>query len=107
MAAPAATEALDDSRELGKGKAVGALPQRASVLDKPYRLEGAEDLMTVPRVGILMGSDSDWPKIEAVGKALDEFGVPWEAHVMSAHRTPGLVHDYVTAAADRGIQVII
>jgi len=41
------------------------------------------------QVGILMGSDNDWSKINAVGKALDEFGVQYEVNVMSAHRTPG------------------
>lgn len=60
-----------------------------------------------PRVGILMGSDSDWPKIQAVGAALDEFGVVWEAHVMSAHRTPQRVQQYATEAADRGLRVMI
>jgi 5-(carboxyamino)imidazole ribonucleotide mutase len=58
-------------------------------------------------VGILMGSDSDWPKIQAVGEALDEFGVGWEANVMSAHRTPDAVVKYVREAAGRGIKVII
>jgi len=59
------------------------------------------------RVGILMGSDSDWPKIKAVAGALDEFGVGYEVNVMSAHRTPDLVFNYVHAAKDRGLQVII
>ena len=59
------------------------------------------------RVGILMGSDSDWPKINGVKTALDEFGVGCEIHIMSAHRTPQLVTEYTTTAADRGIQVII
>jgi len=60
-----------------------------------------------PRVGIVMGSDSDWPKINKVSAALDEFGVPWEAHVMSAHRTPERVSQYASTATDRGLQVII
>ena len=60
-----------------------------------------------PRVGILMGSDSDWPKIEAAKGALDEFGVACEVRVMSAHRTPAAVLDYATTAEDRGLQVII
>lgn len=60
-----------------------------------------------PRVGILMGSDNDWPKIKAVGTALDEFGIAWEANVMSAHRTPHAVAEYATGAIDRGLQVII
>ena len=59
------------------------------------------------RVGILMGSDSDWPKINGVKTALDEFNVACEVHVMSAHRTPNLVTEYATSAADRGIRVII
>ena len=60
-----------------------------------------------PRVGVVMGSDSDWPKIQGVAAALDEFGVPFEARVMSAHRTPDLVKEYATTAAGRGIQVLI
>jgi len=61
----------------------------------------------IVRVGIVMGSDSDWPKIEAVKTALDEFGVGCEVRVMSAHRTPGLVVEYATTAQERGLQVII
>jgi 5-(carboxyamino)imidazole ribonucleotide mutase len=60
-----------------------------------------------PLVGILMGSDSDWPKIHAVGDALNEFGIAWEVNVMSAHRTPHAVAEYATSAADRGLRVII
>ena len=60
-----------------------------------------------PRVGILMGSDSDWPKIQAAAAALREFAVPFEARVMSAHRTPQLVAEYASTAAERGIRVII
>jgi 5-(carboxyamino)imidazole ribonucleotide mutase len=54
-----------------------------------------------------MGSDSDWPKISAVGKALDEFNVSWEAHVMSAHRTPDRVAEFARGAAGRGLKVMI
>ncbi len=60
-----------------------------------------------PRVGIVMGSDSDWPKIKAVAVALREFDVAHEIHVMSAHRTPGVVEEFATSAIDRGIRVII
>ena len=59
------------------------------------------------QVGILMGSDSDWSKINAVGKALGEFGVQYEVNVMSAHRTPGKVIEYTESAPNRGIKVII
>ncbi|MBN2580552.1 MAG: 5-(carboxyamino)imidazole ribonucleotide mutase [Pirellulales bacterium] len=62
---------------------------------------------TTPQVGIVMGSDSDWPKIQAATAALDEFQVPYEVHVMSAHRTPELVRQFTTMAAARGIKVIV
>ncbi len=54
-----------------------------------------------------MGSDSDWQKIKKVAAALQEFDVPFEANVMSAHRTPGAVAEYATNAEGRGLQVII
>jgi 5-(carboxyamino)imidazole ribonucleotide mutase len=60
-----------------------------------------------PLVGILMGSDSDWPKIKAASAALEEFGVLHEVRVMSAHRTPELVRQYATMAAARGLKIII
>lgn len=61
----------------------------------------------VSLVGIVMGSDSDWPKISAAAAALEEFGVRYEAHVMSAHRTPQAVAEYASTAVERGLQVII
>jgi 5-(carboxyamino)imidazole ribonucleotide mutase len=60
-----------------------------------------------PRVGVVMGSDSDWPVMEAAVTVLAEFGVPWEADVVSAHRMPADMIAYGSAAAGRGIQVII
>ena len=60
-----------------------------------------------PRVGVIMGSDSDWPVMEAAAEALAEFDVPFEVGVVSAHRTPGRMLDYARGAADRGIAVII
>ncbi len=59
------------------------------------------------RVGIVMGSDSDWDKINGVAKALDEFNVGYEIHVMSAHRTPDKVLEYSSNAKNRGLGVII
>ncbi len=59
------------------------------------------------RVGILMGSDSDWDKINGVAKALDEFGVGYEIHVMSAHRTPDKVLEYASTAKSRGLRVLV
>jgi len=60
-----------------------------------------------PQVGVIMGSDSDWPVLEAAGAALDEFGVEYEVGVYSAHRTPQRMLDYATSAASRGLRVII
>ncbi|WP_328352378.1 5-(carboxyamino)imidazole ribonucleotide mutase [Mycobacterium sp. NBC_00419] len=62
---------------------------------------------TRPLVGVIMGSDSDWPVMEAAVHALAEFGVPFEVGVVSAHRTPGRMLDYARGAAGRGIKVII
>ncbi len=64
-------------------------------------------MSSTAKVAILMGSDSDWPKINAAAKALDEFGVGYEIRVMSAHRTPDLVAEFAGSAASRGIQVFI
>jgi 5-(carboxyamino)imidazole ribonucleotide mutase len=63
--------------------------------------------MAEARIGVIMGSDSDWPVMEAAAEALAEFDVPFEVGVVSAHRTPGLMLDYARGAAGRGIEVII
>ena len=60
-----------------------------------------------PRVGIVMGSDSDWPVMEAAAEALKEFDVAYEADVVSAHRMPDEMLAYGRTAADRGLSVII
>jgi 5-(carboxyamino)imidazole ribonucleotide mutase len=62
---------------------------------------------STPVVGIIMGSDSDWPIMEAAATALTEFGVPYEADVVSAHRMPKEMVAYAESAADRGLRVII
>ena len=59
------------------------------------------------RVGVIMGSDSDWPVMEDAAVALAEFDVPFEVGVVSAHRTPARMLDYAQNAAGRGIEVII
>ncbi|MBF8186676.1 5-(carboxyamino)imidazole ribonucleotide mutase [Nonomuraea sp. K274] len=59
------------------------------------------------RVGIVMGSDSDWPVMKAAAEAVAEFGVTFEADVVSAHRMPVEMIEYGRQAASRGIQVII
>ena len=60
-----------------------------------------------PIVGIVMGSDSDWPVMEPAAAALAEFGVPYEAHVVSAHRTPRRMLEYAETAVGRGLRVVI
>ncbi len=60
-----------------------------------------------PQVGIVMGSDSDWPTMKAAGEALEEFEVPYEADVVSAHRMPEEMLAYGREAAGRGLRVIV
>lgn len=60
-----------------------------------------------PRVGVIMGSDSDWSVMADAAEALAEFDIPAEVRVVSAHRTPQVMFDYARGAAERGIEVII
>jgi 5-(carboxyamino)imidazole ribonucleotide mutase len=63
--------------------------------------------MTTPLVGVVMGSDSDWPVMRAAAETLEEFDVPFEADVVSAHRMPYDMMAYGSEAASRGLRVII
>ncbi len=65
------------------------------------------DNVTGPLVGLIMGSDSDWPTMRPAAEALAEFGVPFEVGVVSAHRTPDRMLEYAKTAADRGLRCII
>ena len=60
-----------------------------------------------PVIGIVMGSNSDWPTMQAAAKVLKDFGVPFEARVVSAHRTPDLMFEYAEQARARGLKAII
>lgn len=60
-----------------------------------------------PLVGVIMGSRSDYPVLEPACELLDELGVPYEARVVSAHRTPDWMYEYAASAESRGLQVII
>jgi len=60
-----------------------------------------------PAVGIIMGSVSDWPTLEAAARVLRDFGVPYEASVVSAHRTPERLYEYAKSARSRGLRAII
>lgn len=65
-------------------------------------------LMSDPiSVGIIMGSSSDWPTLRVAAETLEQFGVPFEVEVVSAHRTPQKLVDYASGAAARGLKVII
>jgi 5-(carboxyamino)imidazole ribonucleotide mutase len=59
------------------------------------------------QVGIVMGSQSDWPTMKEASRVLDDLGIAWEARIVSAHRTPDRLWSYGTEAAGRGLQVII
>lgn len=60
-----------------------------------------------PKVGVLMGSDSDLQVMEEAFRVLDDFGIPYEARILSAHRSPEESSEYARTAADRGLEVII
>ena len=63
--------------------------------------------MTTPPVGIIMGSQSDWPTMKEAASILDDLGIAYEARIVSAHRTPDRLWDYGREAVSRGLQVII
>ena len=63
--------------------------------------------MTTPPVGIIMGSQSDWPTMKEAASILDDLGIAYEARIVSAHRTPDRLWDYGREAVDRGLQLII
>jgi 5-(carboxyamino)imidazole ribonucleotide mutase len=60
-----------------------------------------------PLIGVVTGSDSDWPTLQEAARVLAGFGVPYEARVVSAHRTPDLMFEYAAAAQERGLRAII
>jgi 5-(carboxyamino)imidazole ribonucleotide mutase len=64
-------------------------------------------MKTAPRIGLVMGSNSDWECMQAAATLLEQFEVPFEARVVSAHRTPDLLFEYATTARDRGLSCII
>jgi 5-(carboxyamino)imidazole ribonucleotide mutase len=60
-----------------------------------------------PLVGMIMGSRSDWPTMEKAAALLDELGIPWEAEIVSAHRTPRRLYEYAESAETHGLRVLI
>lgn len=77
----------------------------ARMVRQGYRL--APMASTDPKVGVVMGSSSDWPTMAAAVAVLDDLGIPFEARVVSAHRTPDLLFEYAEQAAQRGLLAII
>ena len=73
----------------------------------PYTCQMAEAAKTAPLVGVVMGSKSDYTVMGAAVRMLQEFGVPHEARVVSAHRTPDLLWEYASTARTRGLRVIV
>ncbi len=66
-----------------------------------------ESSTSAPLVGIIMGSTSDWPTMAKAAEVLQDFGIPFESKVVSAHRTPELLYDYSKSARERGLKCII
>jgi 5-(carboxyamino)imidazole ribonucleotide mutase len=76
-------------------------------MSKTKRAKSTPTKKPAPRVGIIMGSQSDWPTMKKAAEMLDRLGVSYEAEIVSAHRTPDKLFNYANTAADRGLQVII
>src|SRR5687767_15885524 len=83
----------------------GLIQFSTGVTDRGYNVR-AMSASRKPLVGIIMGSKSDWETLQHAAAQLDELGVPYEAQVVSAHRTPDLLFEYANAAAGRGLEVI-
>ena len=64
-------------------------------------------MSNIVKVGVVMGSDSDWDVMQHACKALDDFAIPYESRIVSAHRTPDLLYQYAESASGRGLQAII
>ena len=75
--------------------------------ESPQNQQGGHAAAPAPVVGIVMGSDSDWPVMREAARALEEFGIPYEADVVSAHRMPDEMIAYGQGAAGRGLRVVI
>lgn len=98
-----------DWRDTNGRRHRAAFPTEAEALAHQARMKAREATakMAKPLVSIVMGSDSDLEIMREAGKALDEFGIPYEMDVTSAHRSPDRTADYARKAAGRGIRVII
>ncbi len=84
---------------------LACLSQNARLFFHSIHIRGSK--MTNPQVSIIMGSDSDWPTMQAAAAVLDQFGILYEKRVVSAHRTPKLLAEFSESAVSRGLQCII
>jgi 5-(carboxyamino)imidazole ribonucleotide mutase len=92
----------------GAAKRPGPGSPRTRPVDAPVTaMPGPDESVPVPLVGVIMGSDSDWPTMRPAADVLAEFDVPHEVLVVSAHRTPDRMLDYARTAAGRGLRVVI
>ena len=73
----------------------------------PHFAGQGRDKMSKPQVGIIMGSQSDWPTMKHAAEMLETLGIPYETRIVSAHRTPDRLWDYGKTAVDRGLQAIV
>lgn len=87
------------------GSSLGNIECNLAIIVEGKRLD--DKTAVAPRVGIIMGSDSDLPVMKSAAEILEMFGVPYEVQIVSAHRTPELMYSYAKSALDRGLQVII
>ena len=97
---PATAAGLLFSVTLGEGRKSVTPPM-------PNNSQGTTSSGSIPLVGIIMGSTSDWETMENTVKTLEQLGVPYETRVVSAHRTPDVLFEYASSAEQRGIEVII
>jgi 5-(carboxyamino)imidazole ribonucleotide mutase len=86
-------------------RAAAVAEARAGVVD--FGAMSKKPARPAPVVGLVMGSDSDWPLVSKAHETLAELGIPHEVRVMSAHRTPDLAHEYSATAESRGLKVIL
>jgi 5-(carboxyamino)imidazole ribonucleotide mutase len=96
-----------DSKKSRKGPLRKLLPAPGTRIDARPAAVQPPRMSNAPLVGIIMGSDSDWPTMEHAARTLRDFGVAWEAEVVSAHRTPDKLFSYASAARGRGLKCII
>jgi 5-(carboxyamino)imidazole ribonucleotide mutase len=104
-------QVLDPCKK-ARPRSIRLIPASAFAIDKEtikpnFEFKMNQNKKQKPVVGIIMGSDTDWPTMKAAADACDEFGLAHEVQVISAHRTPHDLERYATGAHERGLKVII